>query len=78
MTDEIRPAQLYRARRVRPLSREDREENEARFHKKLAELAEAADRRRHGEGQGQDSPPDREHEPRQAPSHMGRHLDIET
>ncbi|MHC4481834.1 MAG: hypothetical protein ACYS1C_12830 [Planctomycetota bacterium] len=39
MADEIRPSRIFMPRRVKRTSREDREENEERFRKKLAELS---------------------------------------
>jgi hypothetical protein len=39
MTEDLRPSRISLPRRVRRVSPEDREENEERFRKKLAELA---------------------------------------
>lgn len=78
MSEEIRPAQIYRSRRVKPLSREDREENEERFRRKLAELNEAEERGAGSGRQQETSGDDAEERRRGAPAHMGRHLDVET
>ncbi len=80
MADEIRPVGVPRARRVRSLSREDREENEERFQKKLAELTGAGEE----EEQGSEPEPHRDSgDPAEGPAgepdaHRGRHLDVET
>ncbi len=80
MTDEIRPTSIYRSRRVKPLSREDREENEERFEKKLAELSGLSDKEHDDADSDAGHDEERGHEevPASAPSHVGRHLDIET
>jgi len=77
MTDEIRPANIHRPRRVRPASRDDREENEERFRKKLAELVGVEERQPDSRSSGE---PDtgRDEVPARAPSDVGRHLDVQT
>lgn len=80
MADEIRPTSIPPARRVRPMAREDREENEERFQKKLAEFAGA------GEQKDEETPGERhrdsertaEDKRTEADRHVGRHLDVET
>lgn len=85
MSDEIRPVGLNRPRRIRPLSREDREENEERFRKKLAELTgleqetDASPKDRSEEQQADDTPHDAATAaPAKDALQTGRHLDVET
>ncbi len=93
MPDEIRPASINRPRRVRSLSRDEREErgeNRDRFTRELAELArEALPGRRDGahpdQQAGEPAPePRTEHSPAEpppddaAPGALGRNLDITT
>jgi len=78
VSDEIRPTEIYRSRRVKPLSREHREENEERFRKQLAEL-DGTDEQGAGSGGEQETTGHGGQEShRGAPAHMGRHLDVET
>lgn len=84
MAEEIRPARVYVPRRVRRLSREDREENEEQFRKRLAELsAEEETESRRGNRPPEATPPD---EPQQSgpadrddeDEALGRNLDLRT
>ncbi|KPK66190.1 MAG: hypothetical protein AMK73_00870 [Planctomycetes bacterium SM23_32] len=81
MAEEIRPARIVLPRRVRQVSREDREENEERFRKKLAELTDEQERTRdehrdaHERAEAGDEPP--EHE-RDGDPKRGRNLDLRT
>jgi hypothetical protein len=77
VSEEISRTELYRSRRVRPLTREDREENEERFSKKLAELVDLDQEKPGHHKEGEPEQQDRR-QPDQPPTHMGRHLDIET
>jgi len=79
MTEEIRPVNIPRPRRVKALSREDREENEERFQKKLAELSGLSDKEPDADrdAEHQEQPPEEGHSGK-APPHMGTHLDVET
>jgi len=82
MAEEIKPAGIYRPHRVRPLSREDNDEDEERFHKKLAELV----GERESEGERADSSPRRHAgadqaaagDPADPEPERGRNLDVRT
>jgi hypothetical protein len=82
MAEEIKPANIYRPHRVRPLSREDNDEDEERFHKKLAELVGEPE----ADEQGADSSPRRQTDSDQAAAddrtgpepECGRNLDVRT
>lgn len=84
MADDIKPASVYRPPRVRRLAREQPDENEERFRKKLAELA-ATESPGRNEKQPA-APPERQPEPGgAAPTEQeddrperGRNLDVRT
>ena len=79
MADEIRPARIFMPRRVGQVSRDNREENDERFRKVLAEAG------------SEEKPAPRREDPRDAsppeqppagtdpePPEVGRHLDLRT
>ena len=79
MAEEIRPAKIFMTRRVGQVLREDREENDERFRKALAEAG------------GEEKPAPRREDRRDAsvpeeppagtdqePPEVGRHLDLRT
>ena len=82
MAEEIKPAGIYRPHRVRRLSREDSDEDQERFHKKLAELV----GERESEEERADSSPRRQTGSDQAAAgdspdpepERGRNLDVRT
>ena len=84
MTPKLRPTSVYRPNRLRPVARQDREENDGRFRKKLGELVDeerGGDQpRRNANPQGaapgrpvQEVPDDDQAEPS-----VGRNIDVRT
>ena len=82
MGEDIKLTSVFRTRRLRPVSREDRQDDEERFSKKLAELREEAEensraRRDHAQSaptaDETDQPP-----PADEDGGTGQHLDLRT
>ena len=84
MGEKLEPARIYRPRRLRPVSREHREENDSRFHKTLAELADSeqgedeARRESSGEATADQGSEERPSTRNETPSSVGRNLDVRT
>jgi hypothetical protein len=84
MTEDIRPSRISLPRRVRRVSPEDREENEERFRKKLAELAGGEESSDSSREPGQEPVPEPEAADTQRAdgdeeqSSIGRNLDLRT
>jgi hypothetical protein len=79
MADEIRPVRISMPRRVGQVSRENREENDERFRKVLAEAGGEEKPAPRREDRRDASPP--EQPPAgtdQEPPEVGRHLDLRT
>ncbi len=84
MTEEIRPSSIFRPRRVRPLPRDGRKENDKPFRKKLADLAK--EDQAEPRASAHRSPPEPEQEAQEADTDensdddpgIGRNLDIRT
>ena len=77
MTDEIGPAGIYKPRRVRPLSREEQKDGDRRFREELAEESDLARKDEAAPRHAADRQP-AEAAQAQAPSNVGRNLDVET
>ena len=82
MGEEIKLRNVFRTRRLRPVSREDRQDDEQRFSKKLAELREEAEensraRRDHAQSAPPDDQPDQS-PPADEDEGTGHHLDLRT
>jgi len=83
MGDEIRPPSISVPRRVREVTREDREENEERFRKKLSELTQDTEADQ-GRAKRVPAPVDRPAEDAtpadadEAQSPLGRNIDLRT
>ena len=77
MTDEIGPASIHKPRRVRPPSREEQKRDDGRFREQLAEESDLAQKDTGAPQHGPDCWPT-DAASAQAPSNVGRNLDIET
>jgi hypothetical protein len=84
MSEDIKPVHIYRPHHLRPLSRQVREENNERFRKQLAELAErdgeeseAGKKRNRPMPKPQEQPPATENKTQEG-SAVGRNLDMST
>ncbi len=78
MADEIRPVRIPVPRRVREVSREDREENEERFRKKLAEALEDEDKAAGDEGDARGRKPDEAGPEPDDDTPLGHNIDLRT
>ncbi len=80
MAEELKPVSFYRPGRLRPVNREDREENEQRFHKKLSELADEQGEHPDGEAGQDDRQPAEQKQatPPETPPGVGGNLDVST